>query len=95
MRTNLRRSSIRPSWSSGFASCALGSTSSGGVFDEAGLRERASGLEVEAGQPDLWEDRERAEKLLRTKRAVDGELKLLDRPARRGWWQRLLERFGR
>jgi peptide chain release factor 2 len=43
------------------------------------LRERASGLEEEAGQPDLWEDRERAEKLLRTKRAVDGELKLLDR----------------
>jgi len=70
---------MRPSSRSGCASCASGSTSSGGGFDEAGLRERAARLEEEAGQPDLWDDRERAEKLLKRKRVVDGELRLLDR----------------
>ncbi|MDH3686992.1 MAG: peptide chain release factor 2 [Myxococcales bacterium] len=43
------------------------------------MRERAARLEEEAGQPDLWDDRERAEKLLKRKRVVDGELRLLDR----------------
>ncbi|MGI9430923.1 MAG: PCRF domain-containing protein, partial [Myxococcota bacterium] len=43
------------------------------------MRERAARLEEEAGQPDLWDDRERAEKLLKRKRGVDRELKLLER----------------
>jgi len=70
---------MRPSSRNGCASCAFGSTSSGGGFDEAGLRERAASLEEEAGQPDLWDDRERAEKLLKRKRVVDRELRLVDR----------------
>ena len=43
------------------------------------MRERAASLEEEAGQPDLWDDRERAEKLLKRKRVVDRELRLLER----------------
>jgi peptide chain release factor 2 len=58
------------------------STSSGGAFDEAGLRARAESLAEEAGRPDLWEDRERAEGVLRQKREIDRELELLERLSR-------------
>jgi peptide chain release factor 2 len=50
------------------------SASSGGVFDFEGLRARGRELEVEAGRPDLWEDREQAERVLREKRALEREL---------------------
>ena len=56
------------------ASCTRGSTSSGGVFDEAALRRRLSALEEDAARPDLWNDRERAERLLREKRGVERSL---------------------
>jgi len=55
-----------------------GSASSGGVFDVEGLRIRGQELEEQSAQPDLWEDRERAEKLLREKRSVERELEVFD-----------------
>ena len=54
------------------------SASSGGGFDVDGLRERCDELEGIAGQPDLWEDRERAEKVMREKRSVERELAVFD-----------------
>jgi peptide chain release factor 2 len=65
------------SWPSACARCAGGSTSSGGVFDEAALRRRLAALEEDAGQPDLWNDRERAERVLREKRGVERSLAFL------------------
>ena len=41
------------------------STNSGGVFDSAKLRERLEELERRASVPNLWDDRERAEQVLR------------------------------
>jgi len=66
--------SFRPSWSSGCASSAAGSPSSGGVFDVAGLRARLNELEADSAAPDLWEDRERAERILREKGNVERQL---------------------
>ncbi len=48
--------------------------SSGGVFDLEGLRARHEELETELGRPDLWEDRDHAEKVTREKNALEGEL---------------------
>ncbi|MCZ6465305.1 MAG: peptide chain release factor 2 [Proteobacteria bacterium] len=47
-----------------------------GVFDLARLNARREELEKESARPDLWDDRERAEKILREKNAVDRELAL-------------------
>jgi peptide chain release factor 2 len=57
------------------------SASSGGVFDVDGLRKRGREFEELAGTPDLWDDRERAERVLRDKRAVERELEVFDRLA--------------
>ncbi len=65
------------SWQSACANCAVASKSSGGVFDEAGLRRRLTALEGEAARPDLWHDRERAERVLREKRGVERSLAFL------------------
>ncbi len=78
MRPRLRRASTRPSSPSACARCARASTSSGGAFDEAGLRKRLDELDQQAARPDLWDDRERAEELLREKRRVERELGRLD-----------------
>jgi peptide chain release factor 2 len=59
-------------------SCAVVSTSSGGVFDTAGLRERLSELEQRSGDPSLWDDREQAEKVLRDKAALERQVTLFD-----------------
>jgi peptide chain release factor 2 len=59
-----------------------GSKSSGGVFDLDGMRARRAALEEEAARPDLWNDRARAEQLLREKRAVEREVDLFDALAR-------------
>jgi peptide chain release factor 2 len=72
----MRRPSCRPSWPSACAGCAGASTSSGGVFDVAGLRARQAALETESAAPDLWEDRDRAERLLREKGGVERQLGL-------------------
>jgi peptide chain release factor 2 len=55
--------------------------SSGGAFDEAALRGRVEALEQDAARPDLWEDRERAEKLLREKSSLERDLAQVDRLA--------------
>ncbi len=62
----------------GCTRCAANSTSSGGVFDVAALRERLEALESETARPDLWEDREAAEKLLREKRIVEREVEFYE-----------------
>jgi len=54
------------------------STSSGGVFDVDGLRARLERLSLETAEPDLWNDRERAEQVLRQKSRVEREVGLFD-----------------
>ena len=63
----------------GCAGRARGSASSGGAFDEAALRRRIEALEAEAARPGLWEDRERAEKLLREKSSLERDVSQIDR----------------
>jgi peptide chain release factor 2 len=46
------------------------------------MRARRAALEEEAARPDLWNDRARAEQLLREKRAVEREVDLFDALAR-------------
>ncbi len=69
-----QRRSFPASSASDCASCGRAPTSSGGVFDVAALKERVQALEQESAAPDLWEDRERAERLLRDKSAAEREL---------------------
>ena len=47
-------------------------------LDAAALRERLDALETETARPDLWEDREAAEKILREKRIVEREVAFFD-----------------
>ena len=63
----------------GFAICGDDSTSSGGVFDVAGLRRQLEELEGEMARPDLWDDAEAAQAVGRKKNAVEAELTLHDR----------------
>ena len=63
----------------GFAICGDDSTSSGGVFDVAGLRRQLEELEGEMARPDLWDDPEAAQAVGRKKNAVEAELTLHDR----------------
>ena len=65
----------------GYAGRAIGSANSGGAFDEAALRSRIEALELDAARPDLWEDRERAEKLLREKSSLERDVAQIDRLA--------------
>jgi len=58
--------------------CASAGTSSGGVFDLAQLRERIAKLDERSSDPDLWNDRERAEQLLREKRGAEREVARYD-----------------
>jgi peptide chain release factor 2 len=55
------------------------STSSGGVFDLDALRSRLADLETETARPDLWNDRENAERVSREKNSIEGEVALYDR----------------
>ncbi len=70
---------MSPNSKIGFAAYGLDSTSSGGVFDVAGLRAQLEELEVEMARPDLWDDRDAAEAVGRQKNAVERELALHDR----------------
>jgi peptide chain release factor 2 len=58
--------------------CANAGTSSGGVFDLARIRERIAELEQKSSDPELWNDRERAEQLLREKRGAEREVARYD-----------------
>ena len=63
------------------AGCARASTSSGGVFDEGRLRARLEELQTESSRPGLWEQRERAERVLREKSRVEREVVFFERLA--------------
>jgi peptide chain release factor 2 len=52
--------------------------SSGGVFDVESLRTRVDELQNESARPELWDNRERAETLLREKARVERELSTFD-----------------
>ncbi len=52
--------------------------SSGGIFDLDGKRARVAELDEAAADPSLWEDRERAESLLREKRTLEREVAFFD-----------------
>ena len=69
---------IPTSSESGWAHCAAGSPSSGGVFDVDGLRKKLEELEQASARPDLWEDRKAAEKVLRDKSRIAKEVALFD-----------------
>lgn len=56
------------------AACATALASSGGVFDLDGLRARFEVLENELARPDLWEDRDNAQKVTREKNGLETEL---------------------
>ena len=58
-----------------------GSPSSGGVFDVDRLRARLEALEREVARPDLWDNREQAERILREKSGVEREIGMFDRLA--------------
>jgi len=60
------------------ANCARGWSSSGGVFDVDSLRARLDALEQESGRPDLWDDREQAEKVLREKSSLERDVAAYD-----------------
>lgn len=68
----------RTSWASACAICARASASSGGVFDVDSLRDKLVALEAESARPDLWDDREAAERVLRDKSRVEREVGLFD-----------------
>jgi peptide chain release factor 2 len=50
----------------------------GGVFDLAGLRARRDDLERAMARPDLWDDRERAERISREKNWLEREIDFYD-----------------
>ena len=52
--------------------------SSGGIFDVDGKRARVAELEQTASDPSLWNDRERAEVVLREKRRLEREIAFFD-----------------
>ena len=52
--------------------------SSGGVFDVESLRTRVEELQNESARPELWDNRERAETVLREKSRVERELSTFD-----------------
>jgi peptide chain release factor 2 len=58
--------------------CAGGWVSSGGVFDLDSLRARLEALEQETARPDLWDDREQAEGILREKSRVERDVQVYD-----------------
>ena len=45
------------------------------------MRSRIKALELDTARPDLWEDRERAERLLREKSSLERDLAQVDRLA--------------
>jgi peptide chain release factor 2 len=73
-----RDSSNSVSWPTACAGCATALANSGGGFDLDGLRARFEEVEAEFARPDLWEDRENAEKVGREKNRLEQELQFYD-----------------
>ena len=78
MRASRPRASIPTSSGSAWWVSASASTSSGGVFDLAGLEAQHRELEEQVARPDLWEDRKQAEQLLRRKSELEREIASLE-----------------
>ena len=55
-----------------------GSPSFGGIFDLASKRDRVDAIEEQSADPALWNDRERAESLMREKRRLEREIDTFD-----------------
>ena len=68
------RRSTRPNSRISCAACEIALESSGGGFDLDGLRSRFEELEAQMARPDLWDDRENAEKVSRDKNNLEREL---------------------
>lgn len=81
MRRVRRTPPIPASSRSTCAGCARASTSSGGVFDEGRLRARLEELQIESAHPGLWEQRERAQRVLSEKSRVEREVAFFERLA--------------
>src|SRR5262245_15451554 len=65
------------------ASCAAGKPSCGGVFDLDTKRSQLRDLEAKTADPELWNQRELAEKLLKQKRELEREVEVFDQLAGR------------
>ncbi len=72
-------SSIPVNWPTACAACATASANSGGGFDLEGLRARLEEVEAEFARPDLWENRENAQKVGREKNRLEREIHFYDR----------------
>ncbi len=66
--------SIPLNWPTACVACATALASFGGGFDLDGLRARFEEVEAECARPDLWEDRENAEKVGREKNRLEREI---------------------
>ena len=69
---------IQANWPTGCAVCATALASSGGGFDVDGLRARFEEVEAESARPDLWENRENAQKVNREKNRLEREIQFYD-----------------
>ncbi len=69
---------MRPNSPNACANSEVALKSSGGGFDLGGLRARFEELENDSARPDLWDDRENAERLTREKNQLERELAFYD-----------------
>ena len=69
---------IPVNWPNVCAGCATALVSFGGGFDVDGLRARFEEVEAESARPDLWENRENAEKVNREKNRLEREVQFYD-----------------
>ena len=69
---------MRPNSPNACANYEVALKSSGGGFDLGGLRARFEELESDSARPDLWDDRENAERVTREKNQLERELAFYD-----------------
>ena len=74
----LHKFPIPVNWPNVCAGCATALVSFGGGFDVDGLRARFEEVEAESARPDLWENRENAEKVNREKNRLEREIQFYD-----------------
>ena len=74
----LHKFPIPVNWPNVCAGCATALVSFGGGFDVDGLRARFEEVEAESARPDLWENRENAEKVNREKNRLEREVQFYD-----------------
>ena len=74
----LHKFPIPVNWPNVCAGCATALVSFGGGFDVDGLRARFEEVEAESARPDLWENRENAQKVNREKNRLEREIQFYD-----------------